>query len=373
MKTKIYLSCSLFLAGLLAFSQVKMEKDFDESFGVERGNKVEVLNKYGEVIINTWDQNEVRFIVKVTARGRNQEVVNKTMNRINVDMRKTGHLISVDTDIERKNGTFSELLGGVEDYSKALFGNQKLTVDMEIWLPENIDLSINNRYGDVYLASLKGEIDVTLAHGDLKAERMEGRIEMEHSFGKSTFDYINRGRFVLRGVETTVEEGTSMSFQSSSSKIDLMNIHYVKLNSRNDKVKIRNANEVVGLGKFTELDAEQIMRNVDLSFDFGEILLSQLDQKFKSINLIGKSTDINLVLNQASYINATIKGDEAKMIVPNSMMSLSRDYDPETEIVKLTGMVGPTQSFQSLLNVDADGGDVIISIKETPIFTDRRK
>jgi len=60
------------------------------------------------------------------------------------------------------------------------------------------------------------------------------------------------------------------------------------------------------------------------------------------------------------------------MIVPNSMMSLSRDFNAETGLVTLTGMVGYSNEIKSILNLDAAGGNVIISIKETPIFTDRR-
>lgn len=369
---KIYLYCSLLIAGIVGSAQVRMEKDFNESFNILPGNKVEVANKYGEVIIRTWQEDRVRIVAKVTANGRNQESVNKTMNRVEVKMRKIGTVVTILTEIERGGGTFKDLLGDVEDYSKSIFGNQKLTVDMEIWLPEDVDLSIDNKYGDVYLGSLMGEVDITLAHGDLTGNRIEGRLEMEHSFGKANFDYVNRGRFTLRGADVTIDEGSSFSFQSSSSEINLYNIHYVKLDSRNDKIKAGNVHEIVGMGRFTDLEAERITRNVDVKFEFGEIWLSQIDRKFQMINLVGKSTDINLVLNQASYIQANIHGDEDKMIVPNSMLSLKRDFNEEDGTVRLTGMVGPTQDYTSTLNLEADGGDVIISIKETPIFTDRR-
>jgi hypothetical protein len=348
-----------------------MERDYNESFEVAPENKVEISNKYGEVIIRVWNENRVKISVRVTAEGKNQDVVNKTMSRVNVAMRKVGQIVIADTEIQSNNSGIS-FLNDVEDYSKALFGKQKLTVNYEVWMPENIDLRIINKYGDVYLASLSGNIGITLAHGDLKGNKVNGRLEMDHSYGKSTFDYINRGRFNLRGAEITIEEGSSFSFQSSSSTIRLYNTHYAKFDSRNDKIYASNVGELVGMGRFSDLQADRISRNVDLNFSFGEISLSQIDQKFKTINLIGKSTDMNVVLNQASYINAKIKGEEEKMIVPNSMMSLTRDYNEETKMVMLSGMVGYTNDFKSMLNIDADGGDVIISIKDTPIFTDRR-
>jgi len=309
--------------------------------------------------------------VRVTAEGKTQELVNKTMSRVNVALRKVGILVTGDTQIQ-SNTSGVAILNDVEDYSKAIFGKQKLTVNYEVWIPENIDLSVNNKFGDVYMASLSGQIDVTLAHGDFKGNRFSGRLDMDHSYGNSTFDYINRGRFVLRGAEITIEEGSSFSFQSSSSTIRLYNVHYAKLDSRNDKVFAVNVNELVGLGRFTNLQGERLSKTVDLNFNYGEINLSQIDQKFKSIQIIGKSTDVNLILNPASYISASVKGLEEKMIVPNSMMSLTRVYNEETKMVTLTGMVGYSNDFKSVLTIDAEGGDVVIAIKETPIFTDRR-
>lgn len=356
---------------MAAMGQVRMEKDYNESFELAPENKVEVSNKYGEVIVRVWKENRVKISVRVTAEGKNQELVNKTMSRVNIALRKVGQIVTADTEIQSNNSGIS-FLNEVEDYSKSIFGKQKLTINYEIWIPENIDLSINNKYGDVFMASLTGNVDVMLAHGDLKGNRLSGRLELDHSYGKSTFDFINRGRITLRGADITIDEGSSFSFQSSSSTMRIYNVHYAKLDSRNDKIFATNVGELVGMGRFSDLQAERITKNVDLNFSFGEINLSQIDPKFKSINLIGKSTDMNLVLNQASYISAKIKGEEEKMIVPNSMMSLSRDYNEETKMVTLTGMVGYTNEFKSMLNIDADGGDVIISIKDTPIFTDRR-
>ena len=179
MEKKIFLGFSLLMATVVAFGQVKMEKDYDESFPVESGNKVEISNKYGEVIIRSSSDNQVRVVAKVTARGRNQEVVNKTMRRVRFDMRKVGQMITVSTDIEKRGGTFTEFFQGVEDYSKTLFGNnQKLTVNVEVWMPENIDLTISNRYGDIYLTSLTGDLDITLAHGDIRGDRLEGRVAL---------------------------------------------------------------------------------------------------------------------------------------------------------------------------------------------------
>jgi len=369
---KIYLLCSLMLLVGWAQAQVRLEKDYQESFAVKKGQKVEVSNKYGEVIIQVWDQNSVKVQAQVTAEGKNQDQVSKSMDRVQVAMRKVGQLVTIKTEIDSPGGNFGGLLGDVKDYGRKLFGKQKLQIDYEIWIPRHIDLSIVNRYGNVYLASVEGSVDITLAHGDLRANRVAGRLDMEHSFGKSHFDYVKQARLTLKGAKATIEEGSFFDVRSSSSEVHLSNISTLKLDSRNDEIKVFDVNEITGHGHFTTLEAEEVNKKVKVDFSFGEIWISKIEKRFKNIDLKGKSTDINLVLNQASYINADITGDEQKMVVPNSMMSLTRNYNEETGRVNLRGMVGYSNDYKSVLTIDADGGDVVISIKDTPVFSDRR-
>jgi hypothetical protein len=368
MKTlKIFLLCSSLIVNGL-YGQVRLEKDYAESFPMEEGQKISLSNKYGEVIVHVWNENRVKVNAVVEAEGKSREVVDKIMDKVRVAMRKSDHLLSIETLITTSSG-FGDVLG---DYSRRLLGKQRLSVNYELWMPHDLHLSLNNRYGNIYLASLSGPVEITLAHGDLRGNNLEGRLDVEHSFGKASFDYVSEGRFVLKGVRLEIEEGGSLDFMSSSSEVSLKKVDHMKINSRSDDFTLTDIGELSGTGRFTEIDAQGIAETVMLDFEYGEIRLSRLSPQFVTVDLKGKSTDIDLVLNQSSYIRADISGDERKMIVPNSMMSLTRNFDEEEGIVNLKGMVGYTQDYQSILDIDADGGDLVIAIRETEIFTDRR-
>ncbi len=60
------------------------------------------------------------------------------------------------------------------------------------------------------------------------------------------------------------------------------------------------------------------------------------------------------------------------MIVPNSMMVLSKTVDTATDRISLTGFVGPTQKNYGTLTVNSEGGEVIIAIKELPLFSNKK-
>ena len=374
MKSKhIYsLLVGLLLVGVLHGQVVTLEKAYDRSFAYEDGVKVLITNKYGEIIVNTWYKDSVRVKVQLEASGKNQDAVNKVMRRIDIDLRKIGDRVTAETAVQdRGGGILGDFARDVSDYSKSLFSsNNKFTANYEVWLPSSAEIEIDNRYGDIYLSTLEGPVKIDLAHGDLRADRIESEINLTHSFGKARFDYVNRGRISLRGVEMSVDEATQLGFESSSSEIELDWCQDLQFDSRNDNFNIGKANNVIGKGSFTNITVSQLEERGRLDFRYGDILLNYVDQEFKELTVSGKSTDISLVLDQASYLKTRVTGKEDAMILPNSMLTLQRELQ-ENDMVSLEGMVGNTNEVISEVTVLSDGGELIVAIQDTPIFTSK--
>ncbi|MDW3197243.1 MAG: hypothetical protein R8G66_33000 [Cytophagales bacterium] len=367
---QIYSTIILVLVAFCATCQVRVDKEYDQLFALNPGDKVEVTNKYGEVIIQTWYKDSVRIKVNVEARGKNEYAVNKAMRRVDIDLRKIGNLVAAETEIEKKGGMLSELVGEVSDVSNSLFSNQKFTVDYEIWMPADVALSIDNRYGNVYLAQMEGVVDLTLAHGDIRGNRINNQIDLKHSFGKVTFDYIKEGEISLRGSEFKLDEADELFFESSSSEISVKKGNTLKFNSRNDKFYLDKVKNIHGDGSFTDLNLATLAITARLDFSYGDIYLNGIANDFDEVTITGKSTDINLVIDQSSYIQAKISGPEESMFLPNSMLTLQRE-ELEDEQVTLSGTVGNTNTDISTMNVKANNGKIIVAISEVPIFTSR--
>lgn len=362
------LTCLFLLIATICFGQVRQERDYNRSFSVEENAKIEIVSKYGEVIIQTWELDSVRFEVLVKAEGRNSSVVRKSMDRVDVKFRKVGSIISAVTEVSSSGGFFGNLMSEVEG---VVGPNNKLKVDYQVWLPENVDLSVENKFGDVYLADLGGKIDLNVSHGDIKANHIFESLNMKHSFGKSDFGSISDAMLTLRGAELKADEVGKFNIESGSSEIFVEKIESIQFNSRNDKIRLTEVNEIVGEGSFTNLTADYIGGSARLDFSYGDVFLSKINRDFNSIDITGKSTDINLILNQASYIKTLIKGPEDRMILPNSMLTMRKETFEEEGLISLSGDVGNANTRHSQLVIDAEGGELIIAIKDTPIFVDR--
>ncbi|WP_425390011.1 hypothetical protein [Ekhidna sp.] len=355
------------LFALPLLGQVRQERDFKRSFPVSENGKVEVVTKYGEVIVRTWDRDSVRFEVVVRAEGKNSSAVAKSMSRVDVRFRKVGSVISAVTEISSGSGFFGSVLSEVE----GVMGSNKLKVDYEVWIPKDVMLSIENKYGDLYMANLDGRVDLDISHGDIKANDLSKTLTLKHSFGKSAFGSLNDGIFTLRGSEIRIDKASNLNIESGSSEIRVDKIGRIQLNSRNDKIHLLDAQEIMCEGSFTDLTSDLLRGSARLDFSYGDIYLSRIVKDFNSIDITGKSTDINLILNQASYIKTYIKGPEDRMILPNSMLTMQKQHFNDEAKISLSGFVGNTNSRHSQLLIEADGGELIVAIKETPIFVDR--
>lgn len=347
-------------------AQVRQERDFKRSFAVPDNAKVEVVSKYGEVIVRTWNLDSVRFEVVVRAEGKNSSAVSKSMSRVDIRFRKIGSVVSAVTEIS-SGGFFGNVLSEVE----GVMGSNKLKVDYQVWIPKDVMLSVESKYGDLYMADLDGRVDLDISHGDIKANNLTQTLNLKHSFGKSSFGKLKDGIFTLRGAEVRVDEAVDLNIESGSSEIRVDKIDRIQLNSRNDKIHLLDAREIMCEGSFTDLTSDLLRGSARLDFSYGDIYLSRIIKDFNSIDITGKSTDINLVLNQASYIKTYIKGPEDRMILPNSMLTMQKQQFADEGKISLSGFVGNTNTRHSQLLIEADAGELIVAIKETPIFVDR--
>ena len=215
-------------------AQVRQERDFERSFSVPENAKVEVVSKYGEVIVRTWELDSIRFEVVVRAEGKNTSAVNKSMSRVNVKFRKIGSVISAVTEIGSSGGIFGNVISEVG----GALGNNKLKVDYQVWMPKGVMLSVENKYGDLYMADVGGRVDLDISHGDIKANNIEASLNLKHSFGKASFGKLNDGIFTLRGSDIAIDEAKDLNIESGSSEIRVDRIDRIQLNSRNDKIQI---------------------------------------------------------------------------------------------------------------------------------------
>ena len=132
----------IFLVILTSFTQLIAEeatKRISKSFNISKDTRIEIKNKYGNVIINKWDKNVLDLKVVIEAKGNSDSKTQKILDAIEIDI--SDRISSGNLSIETETGSIS--------------GNSSFSVHYEINMPNTNPLKLTNSFGNVYLGSYK--------------------------------------------------------------------------------------------------------------------------------------------------------------------------------------------------------------------------
>ena len=122
MVKQVFSLALIILIGVNSFSlplqDTKLQKTISRDFKAPEGRSLEITNKYGDLIINTWDKDSIKVEIEITAYGKNDDAAEKLMNRIDFDFDQSLNYIEIETVFDRKSGFFQELWNDISDYSK---------------------------------------------------------------------------------------------------------------------------------------------------------------------------------------------------------------------------------------------------------------
>ncbi|MDQ1297229.1 MAG: hypothetical protein QG611_1209, partial [Bacteroidota bacterium] len=166
MKKSVYKSGTLLLTSLFLFSfalsaQEELTKEFHKEYTAKQGSKLELNNRYGNIVVQTSETDQVVIDVKVKVKYPNRERAEKLMNYIDVEFTEETDLISAKTNIDDK---FS-FTGWSSD-------SRKFSIDYFVKMPVWLDLELVNRYGNTELDDLGGNVDLDVKYGNITASKL---------------------------------------------------------------------------------------------------------------------------------------------------------------------------------------------------------
>ncbi|MEA3317800.1 MAG: hypothetical protein U9R54_07570, partial [Bacteroidota bacterium] len=171
MKTQILKkSIILVLINVLLLSSVysaneEYSKTLHKEYKADKNTLLVVENKYGEVNINNWDKNQIFIDVEITVEESKQEEAKELLKYITVNFSKEGNTIKAITNIDSKffkGSLFS-------------FGNnaKEFSIDYEIKTPKNINLNLENKYGDAFINEISGHVKLRIKYGNIRINKLE--------------------------------------------------------------------------------------------------------------------------------------------------------------------------------------------------------
>jgi hypothetical protein len=278
--SKIFLVLALlFLTAYFAEAE-EMTKRVSKSFNIKKDTKIEVSNKYGNIIIKRWDKNVLDLKVEIMAEARSEAKTQKILEAIQIDIsdRISSGMLSIETEIGQ------------------ISGNSDFSVDYEISLPAVNPLSLTNNFGNIYMGSHDGDLEITLKYGQFMAEDLKkADLHIEFSSARCEVESLSNGKLDLRYSKMEIEDMGDIEINSQFSELKVENAGNLRLDGRYGSLEIENLKSLRGDIQFSGLDIENLEGSIVLETKHGDgINLEKVSKKFDKIDIEGQFSTINI-------------------------------------------------------------------------------
>ena len=343
-------------AALLSFSLTAQEvsKEYHKEFNADKNTTLNIDNRYGDVVITAWDNNQVVIDVRVKVDVPGQDKAQKLLSMIQVQFSEGSNTISAKTVIEDK---FNFSGWG---------GNKKFSISYTVKMPYETALALTNRYGDTDIDELRGLVNIDVKYGDLVVDRLtRGN---EKPLNKIILAY---GKGIISEAGwLDIYARYSGSFELTQSKALLIDSKYSTIKvgetssivgeSKYDKLGVDKINNLVLLTGYTTAIVGELTKKLSVEGSYGSLSVEGIPAGFESLEVDVRYMGVKLgIAEGASYRLAGessyggIKYDEGnfrfeKKIIENNSSEISgivgRDTSPSSK-VKITSSYATVRLF----------------------------
>src|SRR4030043_296021 len=317
-------------------------KEIVRSFAVNPETRLDISNKYGKIQVIQWKKDSVRLEVGIAVKSSSMSKLDKIMDNIEIEFTGTNYYVIANTRFGSTNNTF---LNDLMDLSGAIIPSKnQVEINYTVMAPSNITINLANKFGDIFIDDMKGNVTINLSNGDIKINRLEGESNINVNFGNGTINYLNNAKLILTYAYFEIRNAGQLSIVSKSSKIIINKVDIIKTESSRDKYSISEVNNLFCESYFSHLQIYKLNEEVNFTSRYGEFTADSVATDFSYINLHSEYADLNLTLSQlSSYFLEVSHHPEVILWIPEGFTNLEEENISSTEI-NITGRIGNPNS-----------------------------
>ncbi len=262
------------------------EKTIRKEFNVNSDALLKINNSYGNLVLNSWDQDKVLIVVHITTNGNNEEKVQRKLDEIDVNFEASASMVSAKTKFGDKD---SWNWWGKNN-------NVNMQINYTISLPVKNSIHLSNDYGNITLDRVDGHAKISCDYGRLELGELRGRgnqLSFDYT-SNSRIAYMNSGSIDADYSGFAIEKAGNLKINAdyTNSKVEAMeNLEY---SADYGSIEVGEAGNVDGSGDYVNIKLGTIHGNVDLSADYGTIRIDRLAADAGNVDLSTDYTGIKI-------------------------------------------------------------------------------
>ena len=215
-----------------------------------------------------------------------------------------------------------------------------------------MDVVLQNKFGDIYMDDLSGQVDIKLSNGVLKANRLEGNSSIALSFANGMIKSLGSATMKLSYSDLVLSEVNQLDLNSKSSKLNVDKVNVLKINSRRDKLYFKEVEYFYGKSNFTQVWVYDFIRECDVYMKYGKLTIEHVQPDFTKIYVESDYTDITLYFDRETAFAFDILHHEKSVLrLPGDVATPEETFDGKNHF-QTVGKIGEGEPV-GRLNIDA--------------------
>jgi hypothetical protein len=348
-KTGLFFFISLFLISSTLSAQ-EITKEFHKEYTA--GTKtLEISNRYGDVVIQSWDKDQIVIDVKVTVEMPNKEKAQRLLDLIDVQFSEGATTISAKTVIDDK-------------FNFTGWGDsRKFSIDYNIKMPVGTDLTLSNKYGNTDIDELHGLLNLDIKYGNITGGKLtRGNIKplssLNIAYGKGTIDETGWLDLTERYVGSMdIAKSTAILLDSKYSKISLGETSSMVGESKYDNIRIENIKNLVLENGYTQVNIGELTKKLSYTGSYGSFSVDRVPAGFESLEVETHYMGVKLGIEESASYRLDAKVTYGGLKYNEDHFKNQRRI-VENNSSEVSGVVGSEENPASKVNVVASYGTV---------------
>lgn len=351
----ILISAFIFLLSQTVQAQFTETREFVKRFKVLPEARIDITNKYGKIELNTWKKDSVVIQFRMEINEKKPDKLSKTLDKLDFDISNSPNYLVVKTQVDKnRNPIESELLKFKETMLQT---NGSIRIDMVVWLPDDHELRLENKFGDIIMGDYNGETQINLSNGKLKAGDLPKNANLNLSFADANINNLTNARIICNYSDILIKNSIVLRFESKSSNIEVQKSEDLSIDSRRDKYRILIADKIDASGNFSHFRLSEFKNKANLRLSYGSLDMEKIQNSFTSIYVETRSADINLYFNPEAKFNFLITETKTDLKLGRELKVEDKEViDPKENKVRHSGYFGKKMQDDQLI-INAVGGE----------------
>ncbi len=316
----------------------EFEKNISKEFKASTDGEVKIVNRYGAVNIETWNENRVTIDVKITVKANDQERANEIFDRIHVNFENFSGVVSAETEIgSAPSARTTKWWKGNDGCGSCPGDNGNYQIDYEVRMPAKNNLDLYNKYGNAYLDKLDAKAKIEVKYGNVKVGEMTDELRLTLGYGNGDIGDIEDFELDMKYSKMDINSSDDMQLTTKYSKLDIgkagtvvsltkydtyeiEELDELRNEGKYDNFRLGKINKISIYSKYSDIKMDELSDSGEFELRYGQVNVRELKAGFSELDMEAEYTHfrINLEDDNVSF-ELDLKGEYASMRYPDNL------------------------------------------------------